>query len=308
MRNRSFIPLGLLLVVGALAGCGKTNNLGSPLDSGSSGSSAVQQAQVTDEVARQSQLVDDQILEGSDEEMQAPTGPGLAAIRPLFFFRHINHVSRSFEFAFSDTDSTGLPRRALVTIHKQLTGTFNLTVIDSTVPDSRHRVLIRKPLVEHWIRRVALQRVHINNVGDIRWRLVGTSGVKVTARDAATQIVSLRIQTGVLDTTIVNPLEIFRLRQVLQLGADAQVNLTVTTLRNDDVVVFYRLGDRFRMHNNGDNTYSATFQNGEFRGTRHLGVRAFSNDSIFDDAAPYDAQAWGLPFFQRGQLLGDWMP
>jgi len=114
------LPLSILL----LAGCGK----GSAPMAPASGSSAEQKS-ASDEVARHPELVEDGMY---TSEMQAPAGSAsapagsLAAIHPLFFWRQINHDERTFEFAFSDTDSTGAPTTAVVTVHRLLSGTFNV--------------------------------------------------------------------------------------------------------------------------------------------------------------------------------------
>src|SRR5262249_52751827 len=157
--------------------------------------------------------------------------------------------------AFADTDSTGHPTTAVVTIRKQLTGRFNILVgvpgSDTTGLDSTTRV-VHKPLEDHWVRRVLLKRVAVAEDDRPRWRFAATSGVKVTSKNATTHIVSLRVQSGTLDVTITDPLQFFRLRQILQITPQTDVTLTATTERNDDVVVLMHRDRRFRFHNNGD--------------------------------------------------------
>jgi hypothetical protein len=83
----------------------------------------------------------------------------------------------------------------------------------------------------------------------------------------------------------------------------------VTTLRNDDVVVLHRLDHRFRMHNTGDNTYTAVLRpRARGFGMLHFGVDAMSNGTLFDDTLPYDAQRWVLPFAMARGELDDPMP
>jgi hypothetical protein len=327
------MSLSLLILAAALSGCGKnggeaTNSITNP--GGSSGGSAVEEAQVAASMSEAPELIEDGIME---TEAEIDLGSGLVAgelnaqIRPLRFWRKIENIERRFEFAFADTDSTGRPTTALVTVHKQLRGTFNILAGDppaepvlaegeNPVPprDTTLR-LVRKRLNDHSVRRVLLKRVPPPPGDELarldhrpRWRIAATSGVQVTSRDAETNIVSLRVQSGPLDTVITNPLDLFRLRRVLHFPADARVHLTVTTERNDDVVVLYRGDGRFRFRNNGDNTYSGGFLAGWMRGTHHFGVNALSNGTLFDDAAPYDSQAWALPYVVAPTMLAEYMP
>lgn len=295
MRLRLTPILALALLGGTLAGCGGSNMAGpGPSSSGS------EESQVAAEVSRQPDLVDDGLADNADQTtLGAPDGAA-TLINPLTYWRTILDVDRTFEFAFADTDSTGRPTTAIVTIHKKLSGRFNILAgvpgSDGTPIDSATHV-IHKPLVDHWVRRVLLRRVAISERGDVRWRFAATSGVKVTSRGAVTHIVSLRVQDGGLDTTITDPLAFIRLRRILKIEPGTAVTLTVTTERNDDVVVLMHRDRRFRFHNNGDNTYTGTWRAGLFTDrVRHFGVNALSNGTLFDDQAPYDSQAWILPY------------
>ena len=156
--------------------------------------------------------------------------------------------------------------------------------------------MIRKPLTDHLVRRILLHRVEVPEARGRQWRIVGVSGVKVTSRPAATEIVSLRLQAAGFDTTITDPLAFHRLRRVMRFEPDDSVTVTVTTLRNDDVVVVQHRARRLRFHNNGDNTYTGVFRAGFLAGVQHAGVNALSNGTLFDDEASYDSQAWILPY------------
>jgi hypothetical protein len=179
---------------------------------------------------------------------------------------------------------------------------------------------VRKPLDDRWVRRIALHRVP----GTDRWRIVATSGVRVTAKDATTRITSLRLQGAGLDTTIAHPLELFPLRGILKLQPGTPLTLTVTTERNDDVVVLCRMGHRVRFQNNGDGTYTGTWlvpdpRMGQEPGgmgpgpmmqppVLHLGVDVLSHGTLFDDQAPYDSQAWILPAIILPDVIADALP
>jgi hypothetical protein len=291
MKKLISLVLGLVIAAGLAAGCGKSSPI-QPQNLTVT-PTAADVAQVNDAVATNGGLVDENVYESNDPTQLAPAGPGLGAIRPLFWWRNIRSVTRTFETQFTNPDSLGRPTLAVVSVHKRLLGSFNILVGDSTAsPDS----LLRKPLDDRWERRLLLKRVHVDSLGNPIWRLVGTSGVQVTSRNAVTAIQSVRVQAGVLDTTITDPLQLHRLRRVLRIPASTEMTVTVTTGAPTDVVVLYRWHLRGRFHNNGDNTYTARWTTSDESGLRHFGVNALSNGTLFDDAAPYDSQAWIFPF------------
>ena len=236
-------------------------------------------------------------------------------IRPLYFWRHITEIERRFEVAFADTDSTGRPTTAIVKVHKRLRGTFNiLTPTSNDDPIGEGRI-VRKRLADHWVRRILLKRFTVQpgdqvSSADRRrpWRVVATSGVEMTSRDAVTRIESLRIQNGTLDTTLVDPLAFHRLRRILRFDPDSEVTLTATTVAADDVVVLYARGRRFRFRSQGDGTHVGVWKAPALRGVHHLGVNALSHGTPFDDAAPYDSKVWIFPFVMKPTELAEHMP
>jgi hypothetical protein len=325
MKNRLLLATSLFAAIGLIAGCGKST-VNSPAATGSTPS--LDQAQVASVVALEPEVIEDGQFESTaptslDTGAYAGSTGALAAINPLHFWRVITSAERRFEFAFADSDSTGRPTTAIVTVHKSLAGSFNiLTGVpggDSTALDSSLSV-IHKPLADQWVRRVLLKRVPAADSAGRAWRVVATSGVRVTSRSATTQIASLRFQTAGVDTTITDPLHFFFLRRILKLEPGTPVTLTVTTLKNDDVVVMCRFGHRFRFHNNGDNTYTGVWLVPDLRmgnGPRpgpgrppifHFGVNALSHGTLFDDQAPYDSQAWLLPAVLAPDQVADALP
>lgn len=300
MNRRRILALALLLGAFALAGCGKSN----PVANDTTTDNATDRALVTEAVAASPEMANEDVFAVSDET-QFGSGPGLAAINPLRFWRQIDNVTTRWDFAFSDPDTSGRPTRAIVTVRRNLTGTFNIIAGDPlSTPSDSTRTRIRKALDDRWVRRLALIRTRVwtdslRGRYHERWRVVGTSGVEITAKDAATQIQSLRIQAGALDTTITNPLELFRLRRTLPLAVNTPVTLTATTGNANDIVLLYRVGFRARFHNNGDGTHTFQWTTSDFAGLRHFGVNALSNGTLYDDSAPYDSKGWVLPFVVR---------
>ena len=134
---RSTLPL--LLAIAVFSGCAKTggevaNRVTNPGGTPQSGA-AMEQSAVAASMAGAPELIEDALAESGAE---MAVGAGLvtdratALIRPVTFWRHIERVERRFEFAFADTDSTGRPTTALVTVHKNLFGTFNILWLQSS--------------------------------------------------------------------------------------------------------------------------------------------------------------------------------
>jgi len=308
MRNTLPVAALLALAVG-LAGCGAGGTTAP--DVGIS----QDESDVSMAIASDPELVDDGLIEAADAT-GLDAEPGGAALRsgagaealihPLNFWRHINQVQRRYEFAFADTDSTGRPTRVVVTIHKLMSGSFNIAAGPSdpaSATDSAR--IVRKRLQDEWTRRVMLERGEdrLRRRGERLWRIVASSGVQVTSRVAdapRTRIRSMRVQTAGLDTTLTDPLALMRLRNVLKFDPDADVELTVTTDAPDDVVLLLHREARFRFHSNGDNTYSGKWHAPLREGFRHVGVNALSHGTLFDDEAPYSSQAWIVPYVVRG--------
>ncbi len=317
MRTKLLLAVALLAVVGLVAGCGKTSSVNDPAAT-TRGASSAEQAKVASTLSSEPALVEDGLAESADVTSFDALPGTFTAIQPLRFWRTITDVQRSFQFAFSDTDSTGRPTRAVVVVNKLLTGTFN--ILTGVPGDSDSVTVIRKPLKDHWVRRILLRRVAADSSEDQpEWRIVATSGVKVTSQNATTAIQSLRVQAPGLDTTVTDPLAFQYLRRIVRLNPGDQVTLTVTTLRNDNVVVTMIFGHRVRFHNNGDGTYTATWTVPSWMGggygaanigvpVLHFGVNALSHGTLYDDTAPYDSQAWVLPFLIVPNELADQEP
>ncbi len=303
--------LSLLLVAAMIAGCGKTTKPASP--TGFSGSTAaVDMAQASDQLAAHPTLVTENLSTDPTATVFGPTdldNDGWMRFRPLRWWRTIDSTTRSVDIVFGNPDSTGRPTTAIATVHRHLMGKFHVVIADSTAPDSMLRIVV-KPLDDQWTRLLALRRFPPRDTADLddgheqpdttnHWRVVGTSGVLVTSANATVHINSIRLQAGTLDTTVTDPLQLFRLRRFPLFRSFTTVHLTVSTTHNDDIVAFYRDGDRRTFHNNGDGTYSIDFVAWDFGGLRHLGVNAFAKGTITSDTYPYDSQAWLTPFVAR---------
>ncbi len=298
----------VVLGTALLAGCGT-----SPTSPGKV--QTTDQSQVTGVIGAQGSLIDDGLLEVSTQVSMAPALPGsqnagTVAIQPFTFWRTIQTETRQFQFAFSDTDSTGHPTTAVVTLLRDFGGTFNVVPQSTTNPGTPDLAnIVHKPLEDHWKRLILFKRVPMTGFDQPVWRIAGISGVDVTSQGATTVINSVRVQDGGgLDTTITDPLAFIHLRQMLRFAPDDSVTLTVTTPRTDDVVVFYHFDRRVRFTNNGNGTYTYGFRTSAYDGWRHFGVNALSHGTLYDDQLPYDSKAWILPYQVTTMAAMDYVP
>jgi hypothetical protein len=311
MNSPLRLSMALLLLGGVLAGCGR--NPGDPLaPTGGGSGGANDEAEISQTMQSAPELVEDGQYQSADPTQVDGAAGSATAINPLYFVRNIARVETRFEFAFADTDSTGRPTTAFVTVHKNLFGTFNILAGIRTEGGTRDTVRVRKPLADHWVRHLLLKRVpaltDARLIGRPRWRIAASSGVEVTSRAATTRIVSLEIRTASRDTIITDPLALFRLRSVMKFDAGEAVTLIATTERTDDVVVLLRAGLRARFANNGDNTYTLAWHAPPVGGLFHVGVNALSNGTLFDDQAPYDSKAWIVPGVVSPAELAEFVP
>jgi hypothetical protein len=293
MKQRVWLII-LAVAALALAGCGRTtSSLQAPVGGGAPAGS--DEAQVSAIVESNPDVVDEDVWQSLNAQSY-DNSVGMAAIRPLRFWRNITSVERSVDTQFGEPDGDGRPTRALVTVSKHLLGTFNILAGAAELTDTT-RARLSKPINDQWTRKLVFVRMPAPaDSGRGRWHLVGSSGVDVHTRGGATRIQSIRIQSASLDTLITDPLELHRLRHVMLFQPGAPVTLTVNTGNASDVVLFYGRDARRRFINNGDGTFRFEFPAGQFPGLRHLGVDALSNGTLFDDVAAYDSNAWMIAF------------
>jgi hypothetical protein len=256
---------------------------------------------VTSTLVSAAALVDDGLDVDSTQvsaERLAPA-PGVtsiqAAIRPFTWWQRITSVTRTWSFAWSDTDETSHPKFCVATLTEHLTGTLVIVPASPTDTTRADTTRIFKPIDKTLTRRIMLQRLALGL--DREWRVIAVSGAFVTTPGAVTRIVSLRIQSASgVDTTITDPLQWISLRHIVQFGTNDSVTVTVTTLRADNPVYLHRWDWRHRLRNNLDDTYSITWVTSAWGGYRHFGIQAMSHGSIYDDTQPFDMVAWHLPF------------
>src|SRR5690349_1611513 len=102
-------------------------------------SSTTDQAQVASTLAASASLVDDGLAEdpsrvGANSLEPASAAALETAIKPFTWWQNVTQETRSWSFAWSDTDSTARPRTCIATLTKHMTGF--LIVIPTSASDS----------------------------------------------------------------------------------------------------------------------------------------------------------------------------
>jgi hypothetical protein len=318
-RTLPALLLGLLL-----AGCSTSTNPVATNDTGGTSSAAqyAGTAGVTSEAAAISEEFDVSAYEDGAEakaELDASFSltPGLpvpdTAIDPALWFRTIRTHDRRYVVEFDHPDTNTVV--AHVRIVDRLKGSFNVVTKRDTIDGNvTERRIISKPLADTSVRKAVFRRHRIVRDGDdaaadredaedgyrdgwSRWKLVAISGHEVTSDDGTRTIQSVRIQAGDVDVTVTNPLELLRVRsELIHVPPGTPVHVTAQTGDPTDVVVLYTRWGRQRMRPAEGGGFEGRFPAPLELGLRHFAVNAIAHGTIYDDVAPYDSKAWGIPF------------
>jgi hypothetical protein len=283
-RNPSRVAFALVGVM-AIAGCASST--------GPAPGANTEQVQITTYMAANPALIDDQLFSDPTSLPLSRLAATNAAITPRWFWRRITVSTPTLTFQFSDTDSVGRPRLALVTLTRHLVGTFNILPAasgDTTQLDSAN--IVHKPLDDTWTRHLLFKRCVVPGSEQPQWRLIAASGVQVNSSGMTEHIESVRVQTSTMDTTLTDPLQLFVITHCMHVAAGDTATITVTTSKTDDVLLAYYRDLRLRFHSNGDGTYGIRLPVGALLGMRFFGVNALSHGTLYDDTLPYDSQAW----------------
>jgi hypothetical protein len=243
---------------------------------------AIQAALIEDEDATEYSSVD--LFSYADPA----DGPSAAPIATVRWRREVQEVIRNSRIVVERTD-TGATADVFVT--GQVLGllhlwadegdAFALYDKDFANDGARHMVFVR-------------ERVSDRHRG---WRLAALSGVELPSPRTTRNINSVRVQAGDVDETITDVTQLVRVQDLIQLPADAAAEITVDTGdASDAVFLHFRRLHRTEMTNNGDGTFSARMPVSGGRGPAHFVVDVLSDGTLYDDEAPYDNLAWGIPF------------
>lgn len=303
-RNRWLGIIFGMLAMGALAGCAKDP--------------ASVDLNADDEAIRQ--LVEENqdyiTSAGIDDDGAQPVSyiyDGLgkinAEITPLKFGRRgtfkMEHLSVDYEGDL-----------AIATVQFSFNGNFFIVARDTTDSVSVGK-LYKKEMENSIIRRAIFKKIANTDNPKRNWRLRRVSGsvtkspdtnlafdwIKVEASDGQEWTINepLSFITDLDSIPLLNPGEIVKVT----------VKLNETSSKPDTLVLRYRTN---RMHrarkafqDNGegvdeaanDGIYTGQWTVGQRRGIFHAFADAFDEGSIKDDAAPYNALAWGFPYFVK---------
>ena len=282
----------------------------------------------TDQIAQiQAQALADPFVQNdqatfSDQSVQ-PTDYGSlgkvdAPITPLRWGRFITGVS-------STVTTTILPGDTMAVAHieKTITGVFKIRGMEGGVD-----TIISKPFTDKAVRNMLLRKVAFMDT--TRWRPVATSLVDgaTTPPPANNRIAITQVQVfAPTDTVTITDPTTFYLRYHwlpfhegergdcpdFRGGDKVIVQATVVSASADTDLVALRYGFGFafaigrRQHMtlisqtaNGDGTFTRVYQaiwySHFFTGFFNAGVDAVTRGTLYDDALPYSASWWGIPY------------
>ena len=124
------------------------------------------------------------------------------------------------------------------------------------------------------------------------------SGVLIESENTTRNLDWVRLQSGDVDVTVDNVTDLVRIAEITRLPTGAEVEITASTGDATDSVFLHLRHARRRLEltSNGDGTFSGTYMTGGPRGPRHFVVDVLSEGTLYDDEAPYDNIAWGIPY------------
>jgi len=223
-------------------------------------------------------------------------GPAGAPINTVRWHRQLLDLERSVSIEIHNP--SGEIPTADVAIHADATGLLHLLVSDG---DSLHR--IAKDFSDNGVRSLLFEKSRVSANADDRWfhrgwKLVAMSGVAIESPGTTRAIHSVRLQAGDVDRTFQNVTDLVRIGDITVLEPATLVTVTVDTDDATDHVFLHRrhMRSRIEFMNNGDGTFTATFETDAHQGPRHFAVDVLSDGTLYDDQAPYDNVVWGIPY------------
>jgi len=284
LQHRTLNAAALLGATALLSGC--FNSDSSPTAADGTASEDEQAIQV---------VMDQEMGEYTDIDVRSwddgSSGASLAPIATERWRRELLTLDKTKEIIFTKPDDG--PATADVTVTGDATGLLHLWYADG---DSLMHVT--KDFEDTAVRRMFFERSRRATPVHRGWQLVAMSGVEIASPGTTRQIRSVNVQLGDRDVSIDNVTDLVPVEQLLRLPGPALIVVTVDTGdATDSVWLHVRRERRIEMNNNGDGTFTARFFTQEHRGPRHFVVDVLSHDTLFDDVAPYDCLAWGIPYF-----------
>jgi hypothetical protein len=222
------------------------------------------------------------------EEPDADAAP----IATLRWWRQLLDLHKTFDIVIEEPE--GEPATAHVTVICEASGILHLAACGDLETELVH---VEKPFEDTGVRSMLIRRERPVDGRHRGWRLVALSGVSIESPETSRKIESVRIEAGDVDETITGVTDLVRVHDLLTLPPGVRAKITVSTGDASDQVFLHlrRARMRLELESNGDGTFSREFFTGEELGPRHLVVDVLSEGTLFDDEAPYDNVAWGIP-------------
>ncbi|MEZ5064561.1 MAG: hypothetical protein R3B81_07475 [bacterium] len=219
-----------------------------------------------------------------------------AAIATNWWRRELLSLDKTVDIHVENPDEG--PSIAEVVVHADATGILHLFVCEDST-----RTEYQKEFADSAVRSMLFEKNRPIDRPHRGWQVQALSGVLIRSENTTREIQSVRLQAGDVDVTIDDVESLVPVEEITRLPRGQEVTVTVTTGDATDGVFLHlrHLGRRLELTNNGDGTYSGTFFTNGRRGPRHLVVDVLSNGTLYDDVAPYDNVAWGIPY----GLIGD---
>jgi len=238
------------------------------------------------------ELTDPDVLYYDDDA--SLDGPLAAPIATVAWRRELLDLERTIAIVFHRSDTKDVAT-ADVTITADAVGLLHLLVSDGDVANR-----YTKDFSDSGTRQLYFERIRPLEIGRRHrgWQLVAMSGVAIKSPGTTRAIHSVRLQAGTADETITDVTALMRLESLPVLPAGSEVTVTVDTGDATDHVYLHRrfLRKRMELTSNGDGTFSGTYLTGDRVGARHIAIDVLSHDTLYDDVAPYDNVAWGIPY------------
>jgi len=289
-RLRVLGVASLLATTSLLTGCFDENSAGSGSTEDAQDENAIEESMSLD-IADYAEP--DVFLYGDDAGDDAGTRAQINTIR---WWRELVDVDKTIKVVISRNDG---PPVADVSIVCDVTGLLHLVAGEASTQSEVVKDFQNRAARSLYFERQGPPRQHPRR----GWKLRALSGALIESPATTRNIHSVRVQVGALDETITNVTDLVRLEDILRLPPNSEVTVTVDTGDATDSVYLHvrRHHLRFALTNNGDGTHTGVYRTGEGRGPRHAVIDVLSNGTLFDDSAPYDNIAWGIPYVIRGE-------
>jgi len=277
--------IGILLAMGLVfwAGCNGTSNPASP------GSSELgDEEEIRD-------IMDEEMAEYFEEELLADDedggllGKAADAIETDRWVRTVTSKELDVNIHFPGDGS------AEVAAVAYLEGILRLVVEDSLVT-----MIYQKSFADTVKRSAVFRR---NAARDPwppyrRWFLESISIAEIVSTPVNTvEILSVSVEnltTGFTQSYSDPSALLDRETEIIEVSPGDEIELTVEGNGAGLLAFLHVRGGRIEMTDNGDGTYTGVYTIGNGFGARRAAVELLTEDTIFDDAADYDARGWAL--------------